>query len=178
MYVCFFSFICSRGCTRRNLYFHVESQHSERKRLTGSIDLRSRDRINPRSTRLVSGKANECRWRPRSYHVDAWSTRGEVARGILRSSPKPDKNVPGIFLAIGEVSIILSSVFYTPVAKCFVSEAWPAPAMYNRLWCEHCCVTRGWVGAPNGRAPCRIHDAVVGSVDPCLSRIRNLAASN
>ena len=39
-------------------------------------------------------------------------------------------------------------------------------------------VTRGWVGAPNERAPFRFHGAVVGFVDPCLSRTRNLAASN
>ena len=39
-------------------------------------------------------------------------------------------------------------------------------------------MTRGWVGAPNERAPFRIHGAVVGFVDRCLSRTRNLAASN
>ena len=39
-------------------------------------------------------------------------------------------------------------------------------------------VTRGWVGAPNGRAPFRFHGAVVGFVDRCLSRTRNLATSN
>ena len=39
-------------------------------------------------------------------------------------------------------------------------------------------VTRGWVGAPNGRAPFRFHGAVVGFVDRCLPRTRNLAASN
>ena len=39
-------------------------------------------------------------------------------------------------------------------------------------------VTRGWVGAPNGRAPFRLHGAVVGFVARCLSRTRNLAASN
>ena len=39
-------------------------------------------------------------------------------------------------------------------------------------------VTRGWVGAPNGRAPFRFHGAVVGFVARCLSRTRNLAASN
>ena len=38
-------------------------------------------------------------------------------------------------------------------------------------------VTRGWVGAPNERAPFRFHDAVVGFVDRCLSRSRDLAAS-
>ena len=39
-------------------------------------------------------------------------------------------------------------------------------------------VTRGWVGAPNGRAPFRFHGAVAGFVDRCLSRTRNLAASS
>ena len=39
-------------------------------------------------------------------------------------------------------------------------------------------VTRGWVGAPNRRAPFRFHGAVVDVVDRCLSRTRNLAASN
>ena len=39
-------------------------------------------------------------------------------------------------------------------------------------------VTRGWVGAPDERAPLRFHGAVVGMVDRCLSRTRNLSASN
>ena len=39
-------------------------------------------------------------------------------------------------------------------------------------------VTRGLVGAPNERAPFRFHGAVVGFLDRCLSRTRNLAASN
>ena len=39
-------------------------------------------------------------------------------------------------------------------------------------------VTRGWVGATNERAPFRFHGAVVGFVDRCLSRTRNLTASN
>ena len=39
-------------------------------------------------------------------------------------------------------------------------------------------VTRGWVGAPNERTPFRFHGAVVCFVDRCLSRTRNLAASN
>ena len=39
-------------------------------------------------------------------------------------------------------------------------------------------VTRGWVRAPHERAPFRFHGAVIGVVDRCLSRTRNLAASN
>ena len=39
-------------------------------------------------------------------------------------------------------------------------------------------VTRGSVGAPNERSPFRFHGAVVGFVDRCLSKTRNLAGSN
>ena len=38
-------------------------------------------------------------------------------------------------------------------------------------------VTKGWVGAPNGRPPFAIHGAAVGVVDRRLSRTHNLAAS-
>ena len=53
--------------------------------------LRSRYRINPRSTRFVSGKASEYRWRPPKFHVEPWSRGREVARDVLRSLPKPEK---------------------------------------------------------------------------------------
>ena len=39
-------------------------------------------------------------------------------------------------------------------------------------------VTLGWVGAPSERTPFRVRDAVVGFDDRCLSRTRNLTASN
>ena len=32
----------------------------------------------------------------------------------------------------------MSAVFYTPAAKCFVSDAWPASATYHRQCGEHC----------------------------------------
>ena len=73
--------------------------------------------INPRPTRFVSSKANECRWRPRRYQVDPWSRRRDVARGVLCSSPKPEKR--SIFGHRRGIKIFLSSVFYTPVDKCF-----------------------------------------------------------
>ena len=37
---------------------------------------------------------------------------------------------------------------------------------------------RGWVGTPNELAPSRFRGAVVGRVDRCLSKTRNLAASD
>ena len=39
-------------------------------------------------------------------------------------------------------------------------------------------VTGGWVGAPNERAPFTIYDVLDVFVGGCLSRTRNLAASN
>ena len=56
-----------------------------------TIDVRSRHRIYPRSTRFVLDKASECRRRPRSYRVDPMSRMQEVAHGVLRSSPKPEQ---------------------------------------------------------------------------------------
>ena len=78
-----------------------------------TIDLRSRHGRNPRPTRFVSGKANERRWH-RKYQVDTWPRRREVARGVLRSSPKPEKV---LFLPSGRDWELLSSVFYTSLNK-------------------------------------------------------------
>ena len=56
-----------------------------------TIDVRSRHRTNPRSTRFVLDKASECRRRPQSGHMDSLSRRREVAHGVLRSWPKPEQ---------------------------------------------------------------------------------------
>jgi len=81
-----------------------------------TMDVRSRHRTSPRTTRFVVGKASENRRRPRSYRVDPLSRRREVAHGVLCSSPKPQQS---LFFHLGaarreEGSIFLSSVFYTP----------------------------------------------------------------
>ena len=49
--------------------------------------------------------------------MDPWSRKGDVARGVLRSSPKPKKRV--YFFPAERDREFLSSVFYTPVDKCF-----------------------------------------------------------
>ena len=103
-----------------------------------------------------------------------WGSRREVARGVLRSSPKPEKR--SIFCHRKGIENFCRLFSTHPWANVFESHAWPAPATYHRPCCE-ICVTRGWVGAPNERAPFRIHDAVVSFVDRYLSRTRNLAAS-
>ena len=57
----------------------------------------------------------------------------------------------------------------------YQTSGWRPPSITGRFVNT---VTRGWVGAPNERTPFRFHGAVVGFVDRCLSRTRNLAASN
>ena len=108
--------------------------------------------------------------------MDPWSTGREIARDVLRSSPKPE-NRP-IFCHRRGIDNFCRLFSTQQRPSVFVSGAWPAPATYHRSFCEHCTVTRRWVGAPNERAPIRFHGAVVGFVAKCLSRTRNLAASN
>ena len=129
-----------------------------------TIDLQSRHRINPQPTRFVSGKANECRWRPRKYQVDPWSRRREVARGVL--FPKLEKR--SIFCHRSGIENYCPQLSTHQRPNVIVSNAWQAPVTYHRRVVNT--ATRGWVGAPNERAPFRFHDAVVGFVDRCLSR--------
>ena len=137
-----------------------------------TIDLRSRHKINQRPIRFVSGKANECRWRPRKYQVDPGSRRRDVAHGVLRSCPKRV-----YFFAIGEGSRFFVVCFLHTRRQMFLYQT-PGrrpPRITGRVVNT---VTRGWVGAPRERAPFRIHDADLVFVHQCLSRTRNLAASN
>ena len=78
--------------------------------------LQSRYKISPRSTRLVSGKASEYRWRSSNFHVDPWSRGREVARDVLRSLPKAEN---AHFLPSEMDRDFFSSIFYKPAVKCF-----------------------------------------------------------
>ena len=170
-----FLFFCSRGCTRRNLCFHVENRQTRcSKTAHATTDLRSRHGIIPRPTRYVSGKASECRLRPRRYEEDPWTKGREVARGVLHPSPKPEKRS---VVAIGEGSRIFVVCFLLISAqRClYQTPGRRPPRITGRVVTT---VARGWNGAPNERAPFRFHDAVVSFVDRCLSRTRNLVASN
>ena len=71
----------------------------------------------------------------------------------------------------------LSPVFYTAAPKSVCIRRLAGARRLSPLRFVNT-VTIGWIGAPNGRAPFRFHRAVVGLVDRCLSRTRNLAASN
>ena len=97
-----------------------------------------------------------------------------LARGVQRSSLKPEKR--SIFCQRRGIENFCRLFSAQQRPNMLVSDAWPAPATIIGRFVNT--VTRGWVGAPNGRAPFRFHGAVVGFVARSLSRTRNLAASN
>ena len=83
----------------------------------------------------------------------------------------------GLLFAIGEGSRIFVACFlHSSAQMCLYQTPGRRPPPMTGRFVNT--VTRGWVGAPNERAPFRFHGAVVGFVDRCLSRTRNLAASS
>ena len=138
-----------------------------------TIGLRSRQRSNPRPTRFVSGKAGECR--------DDGLENMRLIRGLGGKFPTVSyallsQTSKKAFFSIGEGSRNFVSCFLHSSAQMCLYHA-PGrrpPPITGRFGNT---VTRGWVGAPNERAPFRFLGAVVGFVDRCLSRTRNLAAS-
>ena len=66
-------------------------QNAQHTAAHAKMDVRSRHRTSPRSSRFVLGKASEYRRRSRSYHVHPLSRRREVAHGVLCSSPKSEQ---------------------------------------------------------------------------------------
>ena len=83
----------------------------------------------------------------------------------------------GLFFAIGvESRIFVACFLHSSAQMCLCQTSGRHPPPITGLFVNT--VTRGWVGAPNERAPFRFHSAVVDLVDRCLSRTRNLTASN
>ena len=79
----------------------------------------------------------------------------------------------GLFFAIGEGPRIFVACFlHSSAHMCLYQTPGRRPPPITGRFVNT--VTRGWVGAPNERAPFRFHGAVVGFVHPCLSRTRNL----
>ena len=138
------------------------------------MGLRSRHRSNPWPTRFVLGKAGGSRRRPRRDQVNPWSRGREVARGVLCSSPKTEKRLIFCHRRGIENFCRLFSTQQRP--NVFVSDVWPAPATYHRSFCEHCDQR---VGRSLQRArPVQISWRSRCFCPSCLSRTRNLAASN
>ena len=83
----------------------------------------------------------------------------------------------GLFFPIGEGSRIFVACFlHSSAQMCLYQTPGRSPPLITGRFVNT--VARGWGGAPNRRAPIRFHGAVVGFVDRCLSRTRNLADSN
>ena len=97
-----------------------------------------------------------------------------------RPSPQdllPNLEKKGLFFAIGEGSRTFVACFlHSSAQMCLYQTPGRRPPPITDRFVNT--VTRGSVGAPDGRAPFRFHGAVVGFIARCLSRIRNLAASN
>ena len=73
------------------------------------------------------------------------------------------------FFAIGEGSRIFVACFlHSSAQMCLYQTPGRRPPPITGRFVNT--VTRGWVGAPNERAPLRFHDAVIVFVDRCLSR--------
>ena len=68
--------------------------------------------------------------------MDPWSRGREVARGVLRSSPRPEKRAIFCHRRGIENFCRLFSTQQRP--NMFVSDSSPAPATYHRSFCEHC----------------------------------------
>ena len=83
----------------------------------------------------------------------------------------------GLFFGIGEGSRIFVACFlHSSAQMCLYQTPGRRPPPITGRFANT--VTRWWVGAPKGRAPFRFHGAVVGFVDRCLSRTRNVTATN
>ena len=106
--------------------------------------------------------------------MDPWSRGRGVTRGVLRSSPKPEKRP--FWPSDRDREIFVACFLHNSAQMCLYQTPGRCPRPITGRFVNS--VTRGWVGASNESAPFRFHGAVVGFVNRCLSRTRNLAASS
>ena len=161
--------------TRRKLRFHVENcQHADQKQLTRrqAFDL---------DIEATHGQPGSCRARP--VNVDDGLEDIRWIRGLGGEKLPAASNAllsnlkKGLFFAIAEGSRIFVACFlHSSDQMCMYQTPGRRPPHITGGLVNT--VTRGWVGAPNERTPFRFHGTVVGFVDRCLPRTRNLAASN
>ena len=154
--------------------FHGEKYHyADQKQLTRrqAFDL---------DIEATHGQPGSCRARPVNVddglEVIRWIRVGGEKLPAASYALLPNLK-KGLLVAIGEGSTFFVAHFPHSSARmcCYKTPGRRPPPITGRFVDT---VTRGWVGAPNERAPFRFHGAVVGFVDRCLSRTRNLAASN
>ena len=92
----------------------------------------------------------------------------EVARDVLRSLPKLEKMSDFCHRRGIEICSRLFSVHQRPN----VFSQTPGRRRPHITGLRVNSVTLGWVGAPNERAPLRVHDAIAVFADRCLTRTR------
>ena len=155
--------------------FHVENcQHADQKHLTRRypFDL---------DTEATHGQPGSCRARPVNVDDGLEDIRGIRGLGGEKLPAASNALLPNLkkslFFAIGEGSRIFVACFlHSSAQMCLYQTPGRHPPPITGRFVN--IVTRGWIGAPNERAPFRFHGAVVDFVDRRLSRTRNLAASN
>ena len=132
------------------------------------------------SEMCIRDRPGSCRARPVNvddglgrYQVDPWSRGRQVARGVLRSFPKPEKR--SILCHRRGIDIFVACFLHSSAQMCFYPTPGRRPPLITGRFVNP--ATIGWVEAPNESAPFRFQGAVVRFVDRCLSRTRNLAAS-
>ena len=106
--------------------------------------------------------------------MDPWTRGREVALGVLLSSPKPEKK---FFLAIGEGSRNVAACFLHSSAQMYLYQT-PGrrpPPITGRFVIT---VTTAWSEPLTSAPRSEFMAQSLVFVDRCLSRTRNLAASN
>ena len=97
----------------------------------------------------------------------------EVARGVLRTLFKRAKMPNFCHRTTSERDRdVLSCVFTHQRGHSFFNSQTPGRRPPHIIGRRVNTVSLGWVGAPNKRAPFRLHDAVIGFVDQCMTRSR------
>ena len=139
-----------------------------------TIDLRSRHREQPASCRarpMNVDDLEDIRW-IRVVGGERWP----AASYTVLPNLKKDLF---LFFAIGEgLRFFVVCFLYTGGHIFLYQTPGRRPPRITSRVVNTAVVTTQWVGAPNEHTSFRIHYAVVGFVDRCLSRTRNLDASN
>ena len=81
-------------------------------------------------------------------------------------------NVKNVSFLPSQRTRFFAVYFYTRAAKCCFSQTPDRRPPHITGRRVNTAVSLGWVGAPNERAPFRVHDAVIGFVDKYLTRSR------
>ena len=89
---------------------------------------------------------------------------GAVARGVLRSSPRPERM--SVFCHRRGIELFVACFLHSSAQMCLYQTPGRRPPRITGRFVN--VMSKGWVGVPNERAPFRFHGAVVGlSINVC-----------